>query len=197
MENQEEYWSKRYEEGRTGWDIGSPSTPIVSYFQQVADKEVRILIPGAGNAYEAEYLWKNGFTNVHVLDVSRNPLDAFQERLPSFPKNQLLHEDFFEHQGKYDLIVEQTFFCSFEASQENRTLYARTMANLLTKGGKLIGLWFKHPYIHGESKRPFGGTKVEYLSYLSPLFNVRTFEDCYNSIPPRATNELFGIFIKK
>jgi methyl halide transferase len=46
-------------------------------------------------------------------------------------------------------------------------------------------------------KRPFGGSKEEYLEYLIPFFNVKTFETCYNSITPRAEQELFGIFIKK
>ena len=33
IENKEEqkYWSKRYEENRTGWDIGYPSTPLKEY----------------------------------------------------------------------------------------------------------------------------------------------------------------------
>ena len=66
MENLEEYWSKRYEEGQTGWDIGYPSTPIKTYIDQIKDKNLRILIPGAGNAYEAEYIFKEGFKNVFV-----------------------------------------------------------------------------------------------------------------------------------
>ena len=69
------------------------------------------------------------------------------------------------------------------------------MSALLKPGGKLVGLWFKHPLFEG-AKRPFGGTKAEYLTYFEPLFEVKTFEDCYNSIPPRMGNELFGIFEK-
>jgi len=46
------------------------------------------------------------------------------------------------------------------------------------------------------AKRPFGGTKEEYLSYLTPYFKVKVFEDCHNSIAPRMENELFGIFLK-
>jgi len=41
------YWTERYDEDRTGWDIGYPSTPIKSYIDQLDDKALKILIPGA------------------------------------------------------------------------------------------------------------------------------------------------------
>lgn len=191
----EEYWSNRYQEDKTGWDIGYPSLPIKAYIDQLEDKELRILIPGAGNAYEAEYLFQNGFKNVFVMDISEVPLDNFQNRVPSFPKNQLIQQDFFQHDDRYDLILEQTFFCSFEPTLETRTGYSKKMAELLHKGSKLVGLWFNHPLTQ-DSKRPFGGSREEYLSYLNPFFEVKTFDICYNSIEPRDGQELFGILLK-
>ncbi len=190
------YWTERYEEERTGWDVGFPSTPLKTYIDQLENKELKILIPGGGNAYEAEYLFNNGFRNVFVLDISQVPLDAFQERVPNFPKEQLLCGNFFEHKGVYDLIFEQTFFCSFPPTKSNRSLYAKTMNQLLKSKGKLVGLWFDIPLKGDMVKRPFGGTKTEYLSYLSPYFETLVFEKSYNSIPPRAGSELFGIFQK-
>ena len=191
----EQYWTNRYEEQMTGWDIGYPSTPIKEYVDQLEDKNLKILIPGAGNGYEAEYLFNNGFKNTHVLDVSQLPLNSLKKRVPDFPKEQLIQQDFFEHVGKYDLILEQTFFCSFEPTMENREGYARQMYQLLVPSGKLVGLWFKHPLLQG-AKRPFGGTQEEYVQYLSPYFMIKIFEDCYNSIKPRKGNELFGMFQK-
>lgn len=194
--NLEQFWSNRYKEGRTGWDIGYPSHPIVAYVDQLTNKDLKILIPGAGNGYEAEYLYNAGFQNVYVLDISKAPLQSLKKRVPSFPDNQLLQEDFFAHTGQYDLIIEQTFFCSFEPTKENRTAYASTMARLLKPHSKLVGLWFDIP-LNPDSNRPFGGTKEEYLSYLTPHFDVLTFESCYNSIKPRMGTELFGIFSKR
>ncbi|MFK8104885.1 MAG: SAM-dependent methyltransferase, partial [Saprospiraceae bacterium] len=107
------YWQLRYKEDRTGWDIGFPSTPIQTYIDQLEDKTMRILIPGAGNAYEAAYLFEQGFTNTYVLDIAELPLQNFAKQFPDFPAEQLLCEDFFQHEGQYDLILEQTFFCSF------------------------------------------------------------------------------------
>lgn len=194
--NSDAYWSKRYEENRTGWDIGFPSRPLKQYIDQLKNKDLKILIPGAGNAYEAAYLFEKGFQQVFVLDISRKPLDAFKNRQPDFPEQQLLHGDFFEQQGQYDLILEQTFFCAFEPTVKNRSRYASKMNELLSPNGKLVGLWFNHPLVE-EAKRPFGGSKMEYLSYLKPFFHVEQFEDCYNSIEARQGKEWFGIFLKR
>ncbi len=191
------YWTKRYTENRTGWDIGYVSTPLKEYIDQLSDKTIKILIPGAGNAYEAEYLFNNGFTNVFVLDISQTPLDAFAQRVPQFPKFNLLLDDFFGFQGKYDLILEQTFFCSFIPTDNNRMAYVKQMANLLKPEGRLVGLWFDFPLTGDMEKRPFGGDKDLYLSYLNTYFKAKTFEKSYNSIPERQGNELFGIFVKK
>ena len=194
---QKAYWSQRYAEARTGWDIGSVSTPIKAYVDQLIDPQTRILIPGAGNSYEAEYLFRRGFERVHILDIAREPLAAFQQRVPDFPPDQLIEANFFEHQGAYDLLIEQTFFCSFPPTPANRQRYAEKVHELLAPGGQLVGLWFDFPLRGDLEKRPFGGTREEYLSYLAPHFDVQTFERSYNSIPPRMGNELFGIFRKR
>jgi len=189
---QEHYWSERYEKGNTGWDVGAPTTPIKSYIDSLTDKSTHLLIPGAGNGYEAEYAWNCGFVNTHILDISKIPLDAFKKRNPSFPSAQLHHSDFFAHEGEYDLILEQTFFCSFVPSPENRKAYAKKMSDLLCEGGKLVGVLFSFPRREGNmDKRPFGGNKKEYLSYLNPVFKDVQIEECYNSIAPRAGNEFF------
>ncbi len=195
--NEQNYWTQRYQDENTGWDIGYPSTPLKEYIDQLEDKSILILIPGAGNAYEAEYLWQKGFKDVHIMDISEFPLKQFRKRNPNFPKSQLIHADFFQHKTPYDLIIEQTFFCSFVPTDQKRNAYAQQMANLLKPGGKLVGVWFDFPLTSNMEKRPFGGDKELYLKYLTPYFETVTFERCYNSIPPREGNELFGIFKKK
>lgn len=190
------YWSERYQDNRTGWDIGYPSPPLTEYLDQLPDKSIRMLIPGAGNAYEAEYAWRKGFKNVFVLDIAPEPLQSLVQRVPDFPDDRLIEDDFFYHFGSYDLILEQTFFCAIDPTSRVRSTYARQMANLLTPGGKLVGLWFDLPEIGQPGAPPHGGTREEYLDYLKPYFEVKTFSEATNSIQPRAGNELFGIFEK-
>lgn len=197
MKEEQNYWTQRYQNQQTGWDIGYASTPIKEYVDQLKDKSIKILIPGAGNAYEAEYLWKKGFNNVHILDISDVPLKKFKERNPDFPDAHIHKADFFKFQGQYDLIIEQTFFCSFVPTDTKRKEYAKHMAELLKPKGKLAGVWFDIPLINDMEKRPFGGTKELYSKFLNPFFETITFDPCYNSIPPRQGNELYGIFEKK
>ena len=108
------FWENRYSGKDTGWDIGYISTPLKEYIDQLKDKSIKILIPGCGNSYEAEYLLKNGFKNVFVADYALQPLENLKKRIPEFPDTQLLHKDFFEINEKFDLIIEQTFFCALD-----------------------------------------------------------------------------------
>lgn len=189
---EESYWTDRYYKEETGWDIGYISTPIKEYIDQLRDKSLKILIPGAGNAYEAEYLWKEGFKNVWVLDISTVPLRHIKQRVPNFPDDQLIHEDFFDHSGQYDLILEQTFFCALDPKL--RPAYVEKTHELLRPGGKLVGLLFQIP-LHSD-KPPFGGNKAEYFNLFSGKFSIETMETAYNSIAPRMGNELFIRMLK-
>jgi SAM-dependent methyltransferase len=189
----EGYWNNRYLQGETGWDIGYVSTPLKDYFDQLGRKDLKILIPGGGNSYEAEYLFEKGFTNVYVLDISVVALQNFQKRVPDFPSEQLLHQDFFDLQDTFDLIAEQTFFCALNPSERSR--YVLKMHSLLKDGGKLAGLLFCIPL--NDDRPPFGGNESEYRKLFSEHFNIEIMETAYNSIPERAGNELFIKLRKK
>ncbi len=193
MEEQETFWNHRYLSGETGWDIGYVSMPIKEYIDQLSDKNLKILIPGGGNSYEAEYLFNNDFNNVFVIDISSIPLKNLAERVPSFPQKNLLHRNFFELKDTFDLIFEQTFFCALEPSL--REDYVNKMYELLKPGGKLVGLLFNIPL--NTDKPPYGGNRVEYISLFSEKFKIEKIETAYNSIPSRAGNELFFILVKK
>ncbi|MCS6823259.1 MAG: TPMT family class I SAM-dependent methyltransferase [Cytophagaceae bacterium] len=187
-----EYWENRYINMDIGWDTGAVTPPIKTYIDGLSDKNIRMLIPGCGNGYEAEYAFRKGFTNVHVLDIAITPLLNFKKRVADFPESQLLHKDFFTLTGSYDLIIEQTFFCALDPKL--RKSYAQKMYELLAPEGVLAGLLFDDPL--NTDRPPFGGSKEEYLMYFEPLFKVCIFESCYNSIPQRAGRELF-IKLKK
>ena len=192
-ENSQEFWNKRYEENTTGWDLGQVSPPIKEYFDQVENKDLKIIIPGCGNAHEAEYLHKKGFKNVFLVDIAPLALENFSKRVPGFPKNHLIHPDFFTHEGQYDIMVEQTFFCAINPSM--RQAYAKHSAELLKPGGKLIGLLFNDEL--NKDHPPYGGCKTEYLMYFEPYFEIKKMETAYNSVAPRANRELFIILVKK
>ncbi len=178
---------------QTGWDIGYVSTPIKEYSNQLTNKGLKILIPGAGNAYEAAYFYEQGFHNIHVLDLAKQPLLNFKKKYPDFPSSHIHHEDFFNHNETYDLIIEQTFFCAL--NPELRPNYVSQMAHCLAPKGKLVGLFFDFELT--SQGPPFGGSYQEYQNLFSPKFYIKTLERSYNSIKPRQGKELFFIFEKK
>lgn len=188
-----DYWQQRYEAEQTGWDAGRVTRPIAAYFESLQDKEAKILIPGCGRGHEAAHLWQQGFRQVYICDWAAAPLADFAQRHPDFPQAQLLHRNFFELQeADFDYIVEQTFFCALPPQM--RPDYAAQTAQLLKKGGQLVGLLFRFPLT--EEGPPFGGSKEEYLGYFEPHFSHCKIDDCYNSIAPRQGNEYF-IRLKK
>jgi hypothetical protein len=187
------YWNNLYLKNEFKWDLGAISSPLKTYIEQLNNKDLKILIPGAGNSYEAEFLFSNGFKNVVVLDFAEEPLENIKKRLPNFPNQQLIKQNFFEHQGHYDLIIEQTFFCAINPSL--RKQYAQHMKQLLKPEGKLVGLLFND--VLNIDKPPFGGNKQEYHDLFESLFQIITLETAYNSVKPREGRELFVIFKNK
>ena len=188
------FWEGRYQEGRTGWDIGYPAPGITNYVDQLTRRDLRILLPGAGMGYEAEYLWKCGFHNLTVIDIAGQPLRALRKRIPEIPEKNVIETDFFAFESaSFDLILEHTFFCALPP--ERRSEYVLKMYALLRPGGKLSGLFFDFPL--SDSGPPFGGSEEAYRLLFAPYFEIRKLERATKSIPPRAGKELFFIFEKK
>jgi methyl halide transferase len=183
----EDFWTSRYLNGYTGWDIGSASPPLYQYLCQIDTRSLSVLVPGAGNAHEVAAGWEFGISDIHLLDISLSPIKNFLEKNPKFPPDQVHHEDFFSHQGAYDLILEQTFFCALDPAL--RMSYAKKTFELLKPGGRLVGVLFDRDF--PPPGPPFGGSKSEYLRYFEPFFEFEKFETCQNSIPARQGTELF------
>ncbi|ASZ14624.1 methyltransferase domain-containing protein [Chitinophaga pendula] len=186
------YWDNRYQQGQTEWDMGQVSPPLRNYIDQLTDKNKRICIPGGGNSYEADYLWRLGFTNITVLDISPVVTERLLHKFDGTDIN-VHNVDFFQHQDTYDLIIEQTFFCALDPAL--RPEYVKHIHQLLAPAGQLVGVLFDRNF--PPPGPPFGGNSAEYRDLLSPYFNFRTFETCYNSHPARQDKELFINLVKK
>lgn len=193
QELDEKYWENRYQSQETGWDLGKVSTPLKEYFDQLTDKNQRILIPGCGRAYEAEYLFRLGFKNIFPADIAESAKKDFFQRVPNFPAENWISDGFFEINQAFDLIIEQTFFCALDPSFREK--YAKKMSELLVKNGKLVGLLFTE--VPNPVGPPFGGSESEYRQTFYTDFEILKMEKCYNSIAPRAERELFIILKKK
>jgi len=189
------YWAARYQSGQTPWDTGSITTPLLFYLNQLQNQALKILIPGGGYGHEAEYLHRKGFSYVYLLDFSEPALQQFARRVPDFPEEHLLQQDFFTLEAdQFDLVLEQTFFCALPRFL--RPHYARHMHTVLRPGGTLVGVLFSEE-MPGTPGPPFGGTALEYQAYFEPYFRFKHFAPCYNSIKPRQGHELFMVLTRR
>jgi SAM-dependent methyltransferase len=185
------YWDNQYQANATGWDLGHMSPPIKTYIDTIENKDAKILIPGCGNTYEAEYLIQQGFTNVTVIDIAPTLVENLKKKFANNNSITVVLGDFFEHHGKYDFIIEQTFFCALPPTMRQK--YVWKMYQLLTKNGKLIGLLFNREF---DISPPFGGSLNEYEQLFYEAFTLNTISLAVNSIPAKANTELFFEFQK-
>ena len=102
-----DYWNKQYVEHTTGWDLGEVSPPLKAYVDQLNNKNLCILIPGGGNSYEAEYLIQQGFTDITIIDIAPALIEKLKEKFTNKKAIKIILGDFFQHEGQYDLILEQ------------------------------------------------------------------------------------------
>ncbi|NOT74910.1 MAG: hypothetical protein HOP08_08265 [Cyclobacteriaceae bacterium] len=185
----QKYWNDFYTTNDISWDIGFPSPPIKEYIDQWQDRKSPILIPGCGNAYEAEYLLNQGFADVTLIDLAPTLTATLHNKFKSEIGKRLsvITGDFFDHEGKYQLIIEQTFLSAIDPLL--RAKYAEKMHSLLVKGGHLTGVIFTKMF--EEDGPPFGGSVEDYRNIFLPRFEIKQLQPCYNSIDRRKGSEVF------
>jgi methyl halide transferase len=189
----ENFWNDQYNANTTGWDLGEVSPPLKAYIDQLTNKNLRILIPGCGNTYEAGYLLQQGFTDITVIDIAPALVAQLKEKFASNPNIKIILGNFFEHAGVYDLVLEQTFFCAIDPLL--RKDYVVKIYELLAPNGKLVGVLFDREF--EQKGPPFGGRQSEYRLLFEKDFSVLTIETCYNSFTKRRGTELFINLQKK
>lgn len=187
------YWEQRWQEADTPWDMGRVSPALRHYLDQHTTPDTRILIPGAGRAYEAVYLHQQGYTQVYVCDWADTAFGWLRQQAPDFPEAHLLVSDFFALKLEVDLVLEQTFFCAIDPALRSR--YAQQVHQLLAEGGTLAGLLFAtHFPFQGP---PFGGTVDEYRAIFEPYFDIRQMSPSDHSISARKMTEIMVIMNKR
>ena len=80
------------------------------------------------------------------------------------PNIKIVLGDFFAHKGKYDLIIEQTFFCALPPTMRQKFVWK--MHQLLADEGKLAGLLFNRAFEpeNANDETLWGKYRAEYPS---------------------------------
>ncbi|MFN8438664.1 MAG: methyltransferase domain-containing protein [Cytophagales bacterium] len=181
------YWDSQWKTKQTAWDLKGVSPAISNFLNTYSDKSASVLIPGCGSAHEAELMLSLGFSNITLIDISPSLTHDLSIKFKENKEIKIICDDFFKHYGKYDLIIEQTFFCALPPSK--RLHYSFKMHQLLNDSGILVGLWFNRSFPQGP---PFGGEKSEYEALFKQLFCfLSELEVTEYSAEPRKGTELW------
>jgi SAM-dependent methyltransferase len=159
-----EFWSHRYEAGRTPWDGGGEPAALTRYLAAHPGRGEGVLIPGCGSGHEITAFTRAGY-RVTAIDFS--PPAAAQARANVGPAlaDCVVEGDFFTYDfpgAPFDLVYERTFLCALPPDLWPKI--AARIAALLKPGGTLAGIFLfgekaeGPPYglAPGEAARLFG-----------------------------------------
>jgi len=193
----QEDWQRHYDENDLGWDLGQVAPTFVSLLESNTISPCKTLVPGCGRGHEVIFLAENGF-DVTAVDYSIGAFNHLNSTILERKLNnsKVLNLDFFQldstHDGLYDLLIEQTFFCAISPFQ--RPLYVETVTRVLKKGGMIAGLFY---HTGQEGGPPFNTTQDHIIKHFSGSFEIRELVRAKNSAEKRKDKEWLAILIKR
>lgn len=188
-------WQKHYDDDDLRWDLGETAPPFVRWWGGRPREAWRVLVPGCGRGHEVVFLASRGY-QVTAVDFAPGAIQRLARGLDAAGHGaELLNQDFFAldagHDSRYDLLLEQTFFCAIQP--ENRPRYARLAHRVLKPGGRLVGLFYETGEAGGP---PFNTTREDILEHFSGRFEIRVLEKTAHSAASRRGKEWFAEFVK-
>ena len=190
-----EDWQRHYEEKDLGWDLGQVAPPFVKLWQEEKLPLGKVLVPGCGRGHEVVFLAENGF-DVTAIDFSSGAVTYLKNALKKRNlEGRILHQDFFSldesHEGVYDLVLEQTFFCAISPKQ--RRDYVLNVSRILKPGGILVGLFY---HTDEQGGPPYNTTREDIEMHFSKKFEIQELDKTSLSTEQRKDKEWLGILKK-
>jgi SAM-dependent methyltransferase len=145
--SQTQFWNRRWLAGKMPWDLGGVPPSLVSFLSRTRPP-IQVLIPGCGSGYEVQAFHEAGH-NVTAIEFSAAAVAQARKVLGPLAV-KVIHGNFFKHDfgaNRYGLVYERGFLCSLPPDRWPD--YASRMAQLLTPGGKLVGL-----FLYGQEPEP-------------------------------------------
>ena len=188
-------WQRHYEENDLGWELGQVAPPFVKLWQEEKLPLGKVLVPGCGRGHEVVFLAENGF-DVTAIDFSSGAVTYLKNALKKRNlEGRILHQDFFSldesHEGVYDLVLEQTFFCAISPKQ--RRDYVLNVSRILKPGGILVGLFY---HTDKQGGPPYNTTRENIETHFSENFEIQELDKTSLSSEQRKDKEWLGILKK-
>ena len=143
MFDRKAHWQSIYEDKLpldVSWYQKKPELSLELIHRTGADKDEPIIDVGGGASLLVDFLCKQGFTNLSVLDISEKALACARERLADLASTvQWLEADITEFSPPYQYSIwhDRAVF-HFLTDQSDRTKYVKVLHQALRPGGHLI-----------------------------------------------------------
>ena len=190
-----EDWQDHYDSNDLGWDLGQVAPPFVELWEKGKLSLGKVLLQGCGRGHEVIFLAENGF-EVTGIDFSEGAVTYLGNALKKRNlKGRVLHQDLFSlddtHDGVYDLVIEQTFFCAISPRQ--RQDYVLKVSRMLKPGGMLVGLFY---HTDKQGGPPYNTTREDIETHFSENFEIQELDKTSLSSEQRKGKEWLGILKK-
>ncbi|WP_434683533.1 class I SAM-dependent methyltransferase [Pseudanabaena minima] len=143
MFNRKTHWQSIYQEKSptdVSWYQKEPKLSLELILRTQIAKNEAIIDVGGGSSVLVDYLYKNDFTNLSVLDISENALASSKKRLGNIATRiKWIEADITEFQSphQFSLWHDRAVF-HFLTEAPDRHLYVNVLKNSLRAGGHLI-----------------------------------------------------------
>lgn len=192
------FWSERYIEQRTEWDLNEPTPCLVWALKKFKLPKMRVAVLGCGRGHDAAYIASLGH-KVTGFDFSSEAISEAQKiygNIKDLSANLSWScEDIFNlnsnHYGQYDLVFDHTLFCAIDPEKRDQLLGA--WHKLLAPQGQILGVFFTMPKPDGP---PYGATEEEILTRVTKKFRKDFWERSKVSTPKRMGKELIVLATK-
>lgn len=192
--DQSDWWSRAYQEGRSGWNLQAPHPSLADMHPRLKQPKSRILVLGCGEGHDAAFFAKEGHV-VTAVDFSKEAI----ERAKSLYGNlgiEFLQKDIFElppsMNKSFDFIFEHTLYCAIPP--ERRPELVQVWNRCLVPGGYLMGVFFTMEKRFGP---PFGAREWEIRERLQKHYHMLFWGRWKNSPGWREGVELFVLAQKR
>ena len=185
-----EWWTKRYEENQTQWDLNAPSHVLDTLVPKLKLHRLRVLVLGCGAGHDAAWFARRGHI-VTAIDFSSEGILRARKLYGDIPNLSFKQADAFQlppaFNGSFDLIFEHTLYCAINPSRREELM--SVWRRLLVDHGHVMGVFFTFDRPSGP---PYGSSEWE----IRARIDRKSFKPLYwtrlrDSPPSRLGFELF------
>lgn len=193
MKENQQHWDKIYSEKaptEVSWYEPMPEISLNLIRECKFEKNAAIIDIGGGDSFLAEFLVSKGYTNVTVVDISKNAIERAKQRMcekADYVSWIVADASNFKPEKKYDLWHDRAAF-HFLTDEVQRKNYLQTLFASTNPGGYLILSTFSDKGPTACSGLPVQGYSVSQMQKLfEKEFNVLSGKSFDHTTPSGGT----------